>query len=77
MDSVGKERLLEQVQNDLKNISLESKRSKAMQNLREATEEAIVNAMVGAETTVGASGFRVLEMPEEQVREIFKSSRHE
>lgn len=43
----------------------------------QATEEAIVNAMVGAETTVGASGFRVLEMPEEQVREIFKSSRHE
>ena len=37
----------------------------------QATEEAIVNAMVGAETVVGASGFRVKEMPEEQVRALF------
>jgi L-aminopeptidase/D-esterase-like protein len=37
----------------------------------QATEEAIVNAMVAAETVVGASGFRVREMPEEQVRAIF------
>ena len=37
----------------------------------QATEEAIVNAMVGAETVVGASGFRVNEMPEEQVRALF------
>lgn len=37
----------------------------------QATEEAIVNAMVGAETTVGASGFRVNELPEDQVRAIF------
>ena len=40
----------------------------------QATEEAIVNAMVGAETVVGVSGFRVLEMPEDQVRAIFRSS---
>lgn len=38
----------------------------------QATEEAIVNAMVGAETVIGASGFKVAEMPEEQVREIFR-----
>jgi L-aminopeptidase/D-esterase-like protein len=40
----------------------------------QATEEAVVNAMVGAETVVGASGFRVLEMPEDQVRAIFQGS---
>lgn len=37
-----------------------------------ATEEAIVNAMVAAETVVGAAGLQVAEMPEEQVREIFE-----
>lgn len=37
----------------------------------QATEEAIVNAMVGAETVVGASGFKVAELPEEQVRALF------
>jgi L-aminopeptidase/D-esterase-like protein len=40
----------------------------------QATEEAIVNAMVGAETVVGASGFRVLELPEDQVRAIFEDN---
>lgn len=40
----------------------------------QATEEAIVNAMVGAESVVGASGLRVQEMPEEQVRAIFEKS---
>lgn len=38
----------------------------------QATEEAIVNAMVGADTVVGVSGFRVAELPEEQVRALFK-----
>jgi L-aminopeptidase/D-esterase-like protein len=38
----------------------------------QAAEEAIVNAMVAAESVVGASGFRVAEMPEEQVRAIFQ-----
>jgi D-aminopeptidase len=39
-----------------------------------ATEEAIVNAMVRAETMVGASGFLVVELPEDQVSAIFKLS---
>ncbi|MCZ6887554.1 MAG: P1 family peptidase [Gammaproteobacteria bacterium] len=39
----------------------------------QATEEAIVNAMVAAETVVGASGLRVNELPEEQLRAIFSS----
>jgi L-aminopeptidase/D-esterase-like protein len=38
----------------------------------QATEEAIVNAMVGADTVVGASGFKVEEMPEDQVRALFE-----
>jgi L-aminopeptidase/D-esterase-like protein len=38
----------------------------------QATEEAIVNAMVAAETVVGASGFRVEELPEDSVRAIFE-----
>jgi L-aminopeptidase/D-esterase-like protein len=38
----------------------------------QATEEAIVNAMVAAETVVGVSGLRVSELPEDQVREIFR-----
>ncbi|HNP63268.1 MAG TPA: P1 family peptidase [Woeseiaceae bacterium] len=37
----------------------------------QATEEAIVNAMVGATTVVGASGLKVAEMPEDRVRAIF------
>lgn len=39
----------------------------------QATEEAIVNAMVGADTVVGASGFRVKELPEDQIRTLFDS----
>ena len=38
----------------------------------QATEEAIVNAMVAAQTVVGASGLQVRAMPERQVREIFR-----
>jgi len=38
----------------------------------QATEEAIVNAMVRADTVIGASGFRVEEMPEDQVRALFE-----
>ena len=37
----------------------------------QATEEAIVNAMVKANTVVGASGFKVEELPEDQVRALF------
>jgi L-aminopeptidase/D-esterase-like protein len=39
----------------------------------QATEEAIVNSMAAAETVIGASGFRVAELPEEQVRAAFRS----
>jgi len=35
-----------------------------------ATEEAIVNAMVAAETTTGIGGIRVPELPEDQVKQI-------
>jgi len=35
-----------------------------------ATEEAIVNAMVAAETTTGIGGIRVPELPEDQVQQI-------
>lgn len=41
----------------------------------QATEEAIVNAMVAADTVVGVAGLRVAEMPEDQVRAIFESDR--
>ena len=34
----------------------------------EATEEAIVNAMVATKTMIGASGLRVVELLEEQLR---------
>lgn len=37
----------------------------------QATEEAIVNAMVAAETVVGASGLRVEAMPEARIRALF------
>ncbi len=36
----------------------------------QATEEAVVNAMVAAETVIGINGFRVSELPEDQVRKI-------
>jgi D-aminopeptidase len=36
-----------------------------------ATEEAIVNAMAGADTMIGASGFRVRELPEDTVSSLF------
>jgi D-aminopeptidase len=38
----------------------------------QATEEAIVNAMVGAETMSGAHGSRVTALPHDQLREILK-----
>ncbi len=39
-----------------------------------ATEEAIVNAMAAADTSIGASGFRVEEMPEGKVRALFRQA---
>ena len=39
-----------------------------------ATEEAIVNAMAAADTMTGAAGFRVREMPEDEVRALFREA---
>jgi L-aminopeptidase/D-esterase-like protein len=38
-----------------------------------ATEEAIVNALVAAETMVGADEIRVSELPVDRVREILRA----
>ena len=38
----------------------------------QATEEAIVNALVAAETMDGVDGFRMYELPEDRVREILR-----
>ena len=43
----------------------------------QATEEAILNAMVGADTVIGASGLRVKELPEDQVRALFDAGSEE
>ena len=40
--------------------------------IRLAFQEAIVNAMAGAETVVGVAGLRVAGMPADQVRAIFE-----
>jgi L-aminopeptidase/D-esterase-like protein len=42
------------------------------QGVVEATEEAIVNAMVAAETMIGADGLKVPELPEDQLRQIMR-----
>lgn len=39
----------------------------------QATEEAIANAMVAAETVIGASGLKVEAIPEDQLRAVFLS----
>ena len=38
----------------------------------QATEEAIVNAMVGAETMTGAHGSRVIALPHDQLQNILR-----
>ena len=38
----------------------------------QATEEAIVNAMVGAETMTGINGHKVFALPHERLREVLK-----
>jgi L-aminopeptidase/D-esterase-like protein len=38
----------------------------------QATEEAVVNAMVAAETVIGTGGLRVNALPEERVRSLFE-----
>jgi L-aminopeptidase/D-esterase-like protein len=37
-----------------------------------ATEEAIINAMVGAETITGANGSRVVALPHDQLKDVLK-----
>ena len=38
----------------------------------QATEEAIVNAMVGAETMIGVDGHKVIALPHDRLREVLK-----
>ena len=38
----------------------------------EATEEAIVNAMVGAKTMTGVNGRTVVSLPHEKLKEVLK-----
>ncbi|SPE29369.1 hypothetical protein SBA3_1550021 [Candidatus Sulfopaludibacter sp. SbA3] len=38
----------------------------------QATEEAIINAMVGAETMSGVDGHTVTALPHDRLRELFK-----
>jgi L-aminopeptidase/D-esterase-like protein len=38
----------------------------------QATEEAIINAMLGAETMTGANGHRVTALPHDRLREVLK-----
>jgi len=38
----------------------------------QATEEAIVNAMIGAETMTGIDGHRVIALPHDQLRAVLK-----
>jgi L-aminopeptidase/D-esterase-like protein len=40
----------------------------------QATEEAIVNAMVAAETVVGVAGLRVIALPKDRLRELFSAA---
>ena len=41
----------------------------------EATEEAIVNAMVGARTMTGRDGHTAIELPHEQLQNVLKQYR--
>ena len=41
----------------------------------EATEEAIINAMVGAKTMTGFEGHTVIELPHEQLKKVFEKRR--
>jgi L-aminopeptidase/D-esterase-like protein len=38
----------------------------------QATEEAVVNAMVAAETMTGANGHKVIALPHDQLREVLR-----
>ena len=47
--------------------------TKAFRATIDATEEAIVNAMVAADTMVGADSLRVKGIPKDKVRALFKN----
>jgi D-aminopeptidase len=51
--------------------------SRLFQATVEATEEAIVNAMVAAETTIGASALRVVELPEAELQQLMRKTTQE
>ena len=61
-------------ENDLSDISMypNNMLSDIFQGAVLATEEAIVNAMVAADTMIGVAGLRIQELPEDRVREIFR-----
>ena len=51
MEAAAREKLLEAIRNDLKSISLETKRSKSFQPVRESTDEAVARIrVVGSES---------------------------
>ena len=54
MDPTARTKLLENIQNDLKNISLETKKSKNLQQIRESTDEAIVKIRSLAQSSSGS-----------------------
>lgn len=68
MDPAARTKLLENIQNDLKNISLETKKSKNLQPVRESTDEAIVKirslasnaASTGAEINIFHASNQIL-----------------
>ena len=59
MDSTARTKLLENIQNDLKNISLETKKSKHLQPIRESTDEAIVKIRSLASQAGGANDVNI------------------
>ncbi len=58
MDPTARMKLLENVQTDLKNISLETKKSKQLQSLRESTDEAIckIRSLASQANNAGGAG---------------------
>ena len=57
MDPTARSKLLENIQNDLKNISLETKKSKHLQHIRESTDEAIVKIRsLASQANAGSAG---------------------
>ena len=56
MEASAREKLLEAIRNDLKSISLETKRSKSFQPVRESTDEAVARIRVVGSETGQASG---------------------